>query len=811
MKTLLCFLLLCSVLGTLHAQEVGFPTARVYHEAGMEPPEHLVDMLTMRVEVSFAPEAGLVRGRVTHTFRPLRERVDSLFFHGPGIRIQQAVLNGSPVPFTQSPDGIIVRCSPALRWDATDTLLFVYEANPRRGLYFVGWKDTTGRNRRQIWSQGQGIDNRHWIPCFDLPNDKVRTEVIVRFDSTYRVLSNGALVSRRGNPDGTATWHYRLSQPHATYLVMLGIGRYAVDERRSTSGVPLHLWYYPDAPATREPGYRYTERIMDFLEADTGIPYPWESYAQLPVQDFLYGGMENTTATVFGDFLLVDERGYLDRNYLGVNAHEMAHQWFGDCVTARSGPGTWLQESFATYFTKRALGHLFGADSLEWVRRSEHEGSLAASRENRVPIVHSHAGSARVYGKGSAVLDMLRYVYGEEPLRRVIRAYVARHAYENVETNDLYQAFQDVLGVTPDWFFEEWLYRGGEPHYEVSHREVTVSGARSTEITVRQTHVRDELVGLFRMPVVLEVHYSDGSVNRVTATIQEATERVVVPNQAGKGVSFVLFDPGSEILKKVTFPKEFAELSAQARGAAHVTDRYDALVGLRTAESARKRALLLGRAAQERFAPLRAEVIRQLADDEDPAARRAVAAAFQDPVVDVRSAALTGRDTIPSDLRDEAERLLHDPSYQLSLEALLRLSAQFPSSLPAYLAATQGVRGVGNQVSARWHELNVQAGNRASLDTLVDWAGPSFDFRTRQYALEALQRLNVCTDAAADHLLDALVQFNGRLRGPAVDVARHFLRQTATRTTLLRRRALHTWDPHQEALLNDAFAVEGGK
>jgi hypothetical protein len=118
---------------------------------------------------------------------------------------------------------------------------------------------------------------------------------------------------------------------------------------------------------------------------------------------------------------------------------------------------------------------------------------------------------------------------------------------------------------------------------------------------------------------------------------------------------------------------------------------------------------------------------------------------------------------------------------------------------------------VGNQVSARWHELNVQAGNRASLDTLVDWAGPSFDFRTRQYALEALQRLNVCTDAAADHLLDALVQFNGRLRGPAVDVARHFLRQTATRTTLLRRRALHTWDPHQEALLNDAFAVEGGK
>ena len=213
----------------------------------------------------------------------------------------------------------------------------------------------TGRSRKQIWTQGQGVDNRHWIPCYDEQNDKLTTETIITFNSDYRVLSNGVLSNEHRNADGTTTWHYAMSHPHSVYLVMLAIGKYSVEERQSRRGVPVKLWYYPEYPDRVEPTYRYSTEAVDFLERETGIPYPWESYAQIPVQDFLYGGMENTTATVFADFFLVDRRAFLDRNYIGVNVHELTHQWFGDYITGRSGRQSWLQESFATFYAKLFL------------------------------------------------------------------------------------------------------------------------------------------------------------------------------------------------------------------------------------------------------------------------------------------------------------------------------------------------------------------------------------------------------------------------------------------------------------------------
>jgi len=158
-------------------------TARFYHEPELDPPERQVDMQHMRLEVSFVPKSGLVRGTVTHHFVPLRERIDSLFLNGPGIRVLSAELNGRPVPFRATTAGLTFRFSPPLRWDERDSLRIAYEATPRRGIYFVGWNDPTDRSRKQIWTQGQGIDNRHWFPCHDELNDKVTTETIITFDS----------------------------------------------------------------------------------------------------------------------------------------------------------------------------------------------------------------------------------------------------------------------------------------------------------------------------------------------------------------------------------------------------------------------------------------------------------------------------------------------------------------------------------------------------------------------------------------------------------------------------------------------------
>ncbi len=449
-----------------------------------------------------------------------------------------------------------------MRWNETDSIRFVYEAHPWRGLFFIGWNDPKGIRRKQIWSQGQGNDNRRWIPMYESQNDKMLTETTITFDKNYQVLSNGKLISVKDNNDGTKTWHYTLSEPQASYLVMLGIGKYGIKNEVTKAGVPLHLYYYPDEANRVEPTYKYAAQMVDFIANETGIPYPWSSYSQIPVEDFLYGAMENTTATVYGDFYYVDKRAFLDKNYINVNAHELAHQWFGDDITGRNPQSSWLHESFATYYAKLFESSIYGDDFHEWERRKEQNAALHASEYNQLPIVHTQAGSARIYQKGSAVLDMMVYTFGEPEFKRVIHYYLKKYAYQNVETNDLYLAFQDVLGLTPHWFFEEWLYRGGEPEYSVSYRDVLPEGSKNREtiIHVEQTQKLDELTGLFKMPIVFEVHYADGSFDSKKQWIQKQSEEVIIPNNENKKIAYVLFDPGSYILKKVHFQKSLNEL-----------------------------------------------------------------------------------------------------------------------------------------------------------------------------------------------------------------------------------------------------------
>jgi aminopeptidase N len=388
------------------------------------PREHNVDMQHMRLELSFEPEKGLVKGKVTHTFVPLQPKVDSIFLDGPGIVIKDATVNGKKATFRTVASGVIVY-TPSLAWDTKDSMTLVYEATPRRGLYFTGWNDPAGLSRKQVWSQGQGIDNRHWIPMYDEMNDKLTTEMIVRFKSEYKVLSNGTKLKQKDNKDGTTTWHYKMKNPHAPYLVMLGIGIYDIKESKSKSGVPMYMYYYPEFKSRVETTYMHSEAMMDWFEKEIGVPYAWESYSQIPVQDFMYGAMENTTATVFGDFFLIDERSFHDRNYVGVNAHELAHQWFGDMITARSAAHHWLQESFATYYNQMYEREVFGQDYFDWARRQANVNAVEESKKNKMGVGHSEGGSVRHYPKGAYVLNMLKYIVGgKEAYNKAIKHYL---------------------------------------------------------------------------------------------------------------------------------------------------------------------------------------------------------------------------------------------------------------------------------------------------------------------------------------------------------------------------------------------------
>lgn len=777
-KLLIAFLSISSLASAQNTYRSYFKDATTYRE-------HPLDITRMKVEVSFDTQKSLVKGKVTHSFMVLQKQVDSVFFDGPGINIKSALLGNQNLPFYTTDKGVWVKPTKALQWDQTNTITFEYEATPRKGLYFIGWNvpENPAKNpfavRKQIWTQGQGIDNRYWIPMYDELNDKFITETVVTFENGYEVLSNGTLLKKTANKNNTTTWHYCMTKPHAGYLLMLGIGKYGIKKTKSARGIPMNLYYYPEFADRAEPTYRYSEMMVDFIEQETGINYPWESYSQIMVQDFLYGAMENTTATIFGDFFNVDERAYLDRNYVAVNCHELTHQWFGDYITARDWRDTWLQESWATYYPKMLTKKLYGDDAYNWQRRGEQNSAIEATKRDKFPIRHTNAGSARNYPKGSNVISMLSYVLGEEQWKRALNHYLKTHAYGNVETNDLQQAIQDKLGIDMSWFFDQWVLRGGEPQYTVHYEDLMgKDGSRHTEIAIEQTHQRDEVIGFFKMPIAFEVHYTDGSFERVVDMIQHQFEVVKIQNKDKKEIAFVLFDPNSMVMKTVNFKKSYNELKAQVIHAPNMLDRYDALVALKDYDVEQKRELLMEVFRNEKFHAMKSEVITQLINDE--VTNYQLLSVFNEKEPQAKLTfikAYNGNNTL---CLSAIAKALTDNSYDVVQAALEKICKLDAVNVKMYLPIVKEVYGMNNSVNIKYHELgviyNVDADEHAKA--LINYASNQWEFRTRNNAFAAIKSSGVYSAALIPHLFDAMLNTNSRLAGPAAELTNFLATKT---------------------------------
>ena len=249
--------------------------------------EHNVDFLKMKLDVKFDTRQGKVLGNVKYEFKPIQYVVDKLYLDAPGIDVKKVLLDGQPVTFNKDSAGLTIRFYMPMSWNKQYKLDITYEATPRKGLYFIGW-DVDAPNtendpyftRKQIWTQGQGIDNRHWIPVYDDVNDKMITETVITFDSSYTVISNGVLKEKKKNADGTATWHYAMNKPMVPYLIMLAIDKFAYKDYKSKNGMVSRQYYYSSRPETAEPSYQYTTNrcslpLGDLLQrAGTGF-YVW--------------------------------------------------------------------------------------------------------------------------------------------------------------------------------------------------------------------------------------------------------------------------------------------------------------------------------------------------------------------------------------------------------------------------------------------------------------------------------------------------------------------------------------------------------
>ena len=392
-----------------------------------------------------------VSGEVTYDF-VLNKTIDTIKIDAQYIDFSNMKINNIEVKYSNNKKQILLFEGYKL---GKNRLTFNYLARPKQAMYFVG-----KGNQLQIWTQGQGKYTSNWFPSFDDPNEKLIFNLEIKFDKQFQVVSNGKLETKMESQDNFI-WNYRMKKPMSSYLLMLAIGKFEIKQEKSSSGKSLYYYIEKEDFSKLEPTYRYSKTIFDFLEKEIGVNYPWEVYKQVPVRDFLYAGMENTSATVFSRDFVVDSIGFNDKNYVNVNAHELAHQWFGDLITAQSGKHHWLQEGFATYYALLAEKEVFGED---YFYKKLFDTSLQlrnASKTDSNPILSEKASTLTFYQKGAWVLFVLREELGSKIFQSAVKNYLKKYSFKNATTEDFLNEIRKISKYDCDAFREKWLENPG--------------------------------------------------------------------------------------------------------------------------------------------------------------------------------------------------------------------------------------------------------------------------------------------------------------------------------------------------------------
>src|SRR4051794_14698567 len=299
----------------------------------------------------------------TITFRTTERPIRTLSLDAVDLDIHKVLdADGRPLDFTADDEHLTVTFPAELKPNTADGLSIDYTCRrPKEGMIFA-LPDAGYPNRPlMIHTQGEPQTNRYWFISHDYPNAKQSTEVFATIPSKYAALSNGALVAREDAGNGLVRYHYALSHPHASYLVSLIIGEFAVvkDKWRDR---PVEYWVPKDKEAIAARTFGRTPQMIELFSKLTGFDYPYEKYSQAVVYNFSAGGMENTSATTLTEMAVLDERALLDQDNEGLISHELAHQWFGDTVTCKSWAHIWLNEGFATFMDAVWHEHAFGPE-----------------------------------------------------------------------------------------------------------------------------------------------------------------------------------------------------------------------------------------------------------------------------------------------------------------------------------------------------------------------------------------------------------------------------------------------------------------
>jgi aminopeptidase N len=736
-KGRICAALLCAALLAPMAARADEPYARTRD----------YDLQNIRTHLWFDTDNRKIRGEATETISALRDGVSRLLFDSVALNIESVTVDGAAAKFSTSANDLAVELSRPAKRGEKHQVMIRYNGQPKKGVYFVLPDKNYPHQPKEVFTQGEAEDTRYYIPIYDYPNDRTTSEMILTVPGTWTTISNGQLAGVKDEPDGTKTWDWKQSAVLSTYLISAIAGEF--DEKDETwRGIPLRFTVPRGEAEKIDSSFARTKQMLEVFSDKLGVPYPWSQYAQTSVDDFMVGGMENTSATTLATSELVNPQ-LVSELRIGsddVYSHELAHQWFGDLVTCKDWANLWLNEGFATYFEHYWLEQHYGADDAAYEFWRDASGWFRQRRLYAVPIVNRNFTDSieyegNIYTKGGWVLRMLRSQLGDEKFFAGLHNYLQTNRGQNVVTADLEKAIEQATSVNTDKFFHQWVYGAGAPEFDVSYTYDTA--ARQVKMNVKQIQKVEGLVGIFDVPVDVEIATSSGR-KIFPIEVSQANQSFTFPSDGAP--LMVLFDKGDKILKTVNFDKDPAMLIYQLKNAEDVPDRANAAVALGALRDNPDAIAALGDAAQhDPFWGIRVEGLRALGRIGGGAAEKPILAAVTDEKPWVREIAVgqLGRFSEDASLGSKlADVAANDKAYRVRVAGLESLGELKSANAYDILAAAVKSDSPDDSLrNAALAALGTLADPRA-VPILTEWMAPGKPMQSRNAAITSLGGLD---------------------------------------------------------------------
>ncbi|MBE7174195.1 MAG: M1 family metallopeptidase [Williamsia sp.] len=549
------------------------------------------DLVDTKLDVKFDYDNAWLYGKEWVTIHPHFYPTDSLTLDAHSMDIKEvALVKGSsktPLKFTYDSSQLFIKLNKTYQKGENYTVYIDYISRPNtikakgsaaitdnKGLYFINPKGEDKKKPIQIWTQGETESNSGWFPTIDKPNQKTTEQITMTVPAKYVTLSNGLLVSKKANADGTRTDVWKMDLPHSPYLFFMGVGDYAVI-KDSYKGKEVSYYVEKEyAPVARKI-FGYTPEMIAFFSKITGVDYPWAKYAQITGRDYVSGAMENTTATLHGASAQQDARELKDGNrWESVIAHELFHQWFGDYATTESWSNITLNESFADYSETLWATYKHGRDEGDATINANLRSYLANPESAEKPLVRFYYNDKEdvfddvSYPKGGCILHMLRNYVGDSAFFKALNLYLNTYKFSNAEAQQLRLAFEGVTGQDLNWFWNQWYYGAGHPKLTITYGYD--EGGKKATITIKQTGEGQ----IFTLPFAIDV-YERGSKKRYNVWMKDSVATYTFPVSARP--ELVNVDGDKVLLCEKTENKTGAEYAYQYAHAGLYRDRREAI------------------------------------------------------------------------------------------------------------------------------------------------------------------------------------------------------------------------------------------